>query len=41
MDKKKRNNVVHFVLIRKIGMPFVNGGIEDGMIRGVLEDMKA
>lgn len=41
MDKKKRNNVVHFVLIRKIGMPFVNGGIEDQMIRGVLEDMKA
>jgi len=41
MDKKKRDDVIHFVLIRKIGMPFVNGGIADGMIRSVLEGMRA
>jgi len=41
MDKKKRNNVVHFVLIRKIGMPFVNGSIQDETILSVLEGMKA
>lgn len=41
VDKKKKDDVVHFVLIRKIGMPFVNGGIADEMVRGVLEDMKA
>jgi len=33
--------VVHFVLIRKIGMPFVNGSIQDETILSVLEGMKA
>jgi len=32
--------VVHFVLIKKIGLPFVNGGISDRMISNVLEEMK-
>ncbi|MRR15181.1 MAG: 3-dehydroquinate synthase [Deltaproteobacteria bacterium] len=41
MDKKKKDDVVHFVLVKKIGLPFINGGISDGMIAGVLEEMKA
>ncbi len=41
MDKKKKDDVVHFVLVKKIGLPFVNGSISDPMIAGVLEEMKA
>lgn len=41
VDKKKKDDVVHFVLIKKIGLPFVNGGISDQMIGNVLEEMKA
>jgi 3-dehydroquinate synthase len=40
MDKKKRDDVVHFVLLRKIGMPFVNGGIENKLLGDVIEGMK-
>ncbi len=41
MDKKKKDDVVHFVLVKKIGLPFVNGSISDPMIAEVLEEMKA
>jgi 3-dehydroquinate synthase len=41
MDKKKKDDVIHFVLIKKIGMPFVNGSISGKMINDVLEEMKA
>jgi 3-dehydroquinate synthetase len=40
MDKKKKDDVVHFVLLKKIGMPFVNGGIENKLIGDVIEEMK-
>lgn len=40
-DKKKKNDVIHFVLIKKIGMPFVNSSVSDKMIEDVLEEMKA
>ena len=40
MDKKKKDNVVHFVLLKKIGMPFVNGGIASKLIYDVIEEMK-
>lgn len=40
MDKKKKDDVVHFVLLKKIGMPFVNGGIENKLIYDVIEGMK-
>lgn len=39
-DKKKRDDVIHFVLIKKIGMPFVNGSIHEQQIADVLEEMK-
>jgi 3-dehydroquinate synthase len=38
-DKKKKDDVIHFVLIKKIGMPFVNGSISEKMIGDVLEEM--
>ena len=40
MDKKKTGAVIHFVLLKKIGMPFVNGGIDDEIIASVIEGMK-
>jgi len=40
MDKKKKDDVVHFVLLKKIGMPFVNGGIANNLIGNVIEEMK-
>jgi 3-dehydroquinate synthase len=40
MDKKKTGDTIHFVLLRKIGMPFVNGGIDDKIVAEVIEGMK-
>ena len=40
-DKKKKDDVAHFILIKKIGMPFVSGSVSDRMISDVLEEMKA
>jgi 3-dehydroquinate synthase len=40
MDKKKKGDIVHFVLLKKIGMPFVNGSIEAKLISEVIEEMK-
>jgi 3-dehydroquinate synthase len=40
MDKKKKGDIIHFVLVKKIGMPFVNGGIDDKVIADVIEGMK-
>jgi len=41
MDKKKKDDVIHFVLIKKIGMPFVSSSIGEQLIHEVLEEMKA
>jgi 3-dehydroquinate synthase len=41
MDKKKKDDQVHFVLIKKIGMPFVNSSVSEKLIGDVLEEMKA
>ncbi len=41
MDKKKKDDVIHFVLIKKIGMPFVNSSVSEKLIGDVLEEMKA
>jgi len=40
MDKKKKDDVVHFILLKKIGMPFVNGGISDKLMGDVIEGIK-
>jgi len=40
MDKKKEGDIIHFVLLKKIGMPFVNGGIDEKIITRVIEGMK-
>ena len=40
MDKKKKDDVVHFVLLKKIGMPFVHAGIANKLTHDVIEEMK-
>lgn len=40
MDKKKKEGVVHFVLLKRIGMPFISGSIEPKIISAIIEEMK-
>jgi 3-dehydroquinate synthase len=40
MDKKKVGNTIHFVLLKKIGFPFVNGGIAENILRDVIEELR-
>jgi 3-dehydroquinate synthase len=40
MDKKKKGDVINFVLLKKIGMPFIDGGIDPKLITQVIEEMK-
>ena len=39
-DKKKEGDTVRFVLLKKIGMPFVNGGVPEPLIRETIEGLK-
>ncbi|MGD0280222.1 MAG: 3-dehydroquinate synthase [Smithella sp.] len=40
MDKKKKGDIVNFVLLKKIGMPFIDGNIDPKLIAAVIEEMK-
>jgi 3-dehydroquinate synthase len=40
MDKKKKGDTIHFVLLKKIGMPFISGGLDKEIIGEVIEEMK-
>ncbi len=40
MDKKKDGSTIHFVLLRKIGMPFINGGVSETVLRDVVEGLR-
>ncbi|HOD36532.1 MAG TPA: 3-dehydroquinate synthase [Syntrophales bacterium] len=40
-DKKKEGENIHFVLLKKPGMPFVNGGVPLGLVSETIEAMKA
>jgi 3-dehydroquinate synthase len=39
-DKKKKGGVLHFVLLKKIGMPFVNGSVEEALIRETIKELR-
>jgi len=41
MDKKKKGNAIHFVLLKKLGVPFVNGSVEEGLIRETIEELRS
>ena len=40
-DKKKEGDQVHFVLLKKPGMPFVNGGIPLPLVGETIEELRA
>jgi len=40
-DKKKEGGKIHFVLLRKPGMPFVNGGVPLECVKETIEALKA
>ena len=39
-DKKKQGDTIHFVLLKKIGIPFVNGCVPEALIREIIETLK-
>jgi 3-dehydroquinate synthase len=39
-DKKKKGDTVHFVLLKKLGVPLVNGGIPEMMLKKTLEGLR-
>jgi 3-dehydroquinate synthase len=40
-DKKKDGDAIHFVLLKKIGLPFINGGVPDDLLRETIEGLRA
>ena len=40
MDKKKEGKMIHFVLLKKMGMPFINGGVPESVLRETLEGLR-
>ena len=40
-DKKKKGDIIPFVLLKKIGLPFINGGVPEILIRETIEALKA
>jgi 3-dehydroquinate synthase len=39
-DKKKEGDRIHFVLLKKMGMPFINGGVPESILRETVEGLK-
>ena len=39
-DKKKEGDAIHFVLLKKMGMPFINGGVPESLLRETVEGLK-
>ena len=39
-DKKKQGGAIHFVLLKKIGLAFVNGGAPEGLVEDVIESLR-
>ena len=39
-DKKKEGETIHFVMLKKIGLPFINGGVPDQMLLETIEGLK-
>ena len=39
-DKKKKGETIHFVLLKKLGVPIMNGGIPEKMMKKTLEGLQ-
>jgi 3-dehydroquinate synthase len=40
-DKKKEGDSIHFVLLKRLGMPFVNGGVPPEVVEKTIEGLRA
>ena len=40
-DKKKKGDTIHFVLLKKLGIPFINGNVPDHILIETLEALKS
>jgi 3-dehydroquinate synthase len=40
VDKKKTEERVNFILLKRLGVPFVNGGVPEEIVRQVVEELK-
>jgi 3-dehydroquinate synthase len=40
VDKKKERDTIKFVLLKKLGMPFVNGGVSEAVIKETIRKLK-
>jgi 3-dehydroquinate synthase len=40
VDKKKEDNIIKFVLLKKLGMPFINGGVPEEIIKETIVELK-
>jgi 3-dehydroquinate synthase len=40
LDKKQEEGTTHYVMIKRMGMPFMNGGVPEMILREILEEMK-
>jgi 3-dehydroquinate synthase len=41
LDKKREGGATHYVLLKKMGMPFINGSVPEGILRETLEEMRS
>ena len=39
-DKKKEGDKIHLILLKKIGMPFINGGVSEQTLHDVVEEIR-
>ena len=39
MDKKKKGTALHFVLLKRLGIPFINDSVGEDIIRDTLEEL--
>ena len=39
-DKKKDGDTIHFVMLKKIGFPFVNSGVPEDLLRETIEELR-
>ncbi|MBU2227173.1 MAG: 3-dehydroquinate synthase [Proteobacteria bacterium] len=39
-DKKKEGETIHFILLKKLGLPFVNGGVPEGIVRETIKRLQ-
>jgi 3-dehydroquinate synthetase len=40
VDKKKEGDMINLVLLKRMGMPFINGGVPESVLRETVEGLK-